>query len=187
MNRFPRLLFLTALIGTNGFAAVAHAQKTYALGLAGGVAIPVGKLGDIVNNGYNATIALAIGEGDSPIGVRLDGLYNHFTSNEAVTAPGTTSSATKLRIVAGILNLIYTPTGATAKPYIVAGAGVYNTRLEETAAKAKNYLGFNGGVGVTFGVGSFAGFIETRYHSVSRKDADGGVIQFIPVTLGVMF
>jgi hypothetical protein len=184
MNRLSRSLLLITLIGGASLPGTASAQKTYALGVAGGVAIPVGKLGDVVNSGYNATIALAIGEGESPIGVRLDGLYNHFNSQPDVLAPGAT---TKLRIVAGILNLIYTPAGATAKPYIVVGAGLYNTRFEGSDAKAKNNLGYNGGVGITFGISSFAGFIETRYHSISRKAADGGVIQFIPITLGVMF
>jgi len=32
-----------------------------------------------------------------------------------------------------------------------------------------------------------AAFIESRYHSISRSAAKGGVFQFVPITVGFMF
>jgi len=54
-------------------------------------------------------------------------------------------------------------------------------------AKSQNDFGFNAGLGATFGVGPIAMFFESRYHSISRNAAKGGVIQFVPITLGLMF
>jgi hypothetical protein len=48
-------------------------------------------------------------------------------------------------------------------------------------------LGFNAGLGVTFGIGPAAAFLESRYHTISRKDAKGGAIQFVPITVGLLF
>jgi hypothetical protein len=160
------------------------AQKTYALGIAGGVALPAGRFGDAMSSGYNGTAVLAVGSPDLPIGIRFDGMYNHFSRKDAASQPAVAPSA---RIVSGVVNLIYTFPGTVAKAYVVAGAGYYNTKTQITGAKADNNIGFNGGVGATFGFGPVATFIETRYHSISRSAAKGGVIQFIPVTLGVLF
>ena len=35
--------------------------------------------------------------------------------------------------------------------------------------------------------GPFAMFLEARYHSVSRSASKGGVYQFVPITLGLLF
>jgi len=66
---FSYTLFCSLLIGSSG----ALGQKSYALGIAGGAVIPVGRLGDTQKTGYNATATLAIGVSDLPIGVRFDG------------------------------------------------------------------------------------------------------------------
>ena len=45
------------------------AQKTYAVGLGGGTAIPVGKLDVAQKAGYNGIVMLAMGVADLPFGV----------------------------------------------------------------------------------------------------------------------
>jgi hypothetical protein len=119
-----------------------------------------------------------------PIGVRFDGIYDHFSQKTGVPqaiAPG------NARIIGGILDLLYTFPGTTAKSYVIAGAGYYNTKAQSIGAKADNNIGFNGGLGATFGFGPVATFVETRYHSISRKAAKGGVVQFVPITIGLLF
>jgi hypothetical protein len=159
-------------------------QKTYALGAGGGAAIPVGKLSDVQSAGYNGIIVLAIGVPEFPIGVRFDGIYNKFSSR---TAPVGSPSASDLRILAALGNLIFAFPGSSAKPYLIVGGGLYNTKADIAGEKSQNSFGFDAGLGATFGLGPFAAFLESRYHSISRSAAKGGVIQFVPITIGLLF
>lgn len=186
MNRLRRAAlgsaFLTAVL-----AGTASGQKTYALGLGGGATIPVAKLADVQKAGYNGLASLAIGVAELPLGVRFDAIYNTMLKRtDAVPPPGGTAS-TDLRVIGGLANLIFAFPGTNAKAYILAGAGLYNSKLDASGAKAQNNLGFNAGAGTTFGSGPFSIFIESRYHSVSRSAAKGGVYQFVPITLGILF
>lgn len=165
-------------------SANASAQKSYAIGLGGGAAIPVGKLGDVQATGYNALVTLAIGVSDLPFGVRFDGMYNNLSDTKS---PPTGVTSTNLRVGAAIGNLIFAFPGTAAKAYILAGAGYYSSKADLPGAKAEGDWGFNGGFGATFGFGPVATFFETRYHSVSRSESKGGVYQFIPITFGIMF
>jgi hypothetical protein len=181
------LLWWSALLALSVLAvrpAPAFAQKSYAIGVGGGAAIPVGKLADVQKTGYNAIVMLAIGVSDLPFGVRFDGMYNSLSETKS---PPTGVTSANLRVSAGIVNLVFAFPGTTAKAYVLAGGGYYNAKADLPGAKSQGDWGFNGGFGATFGFGPFATFFETRYHSVSRKQSEGGVYQFIPVTIGFMF
>ena len=183
MKRFPQLLAVSALASIV-FTGQANGQKTYALGIGGGAAIPVGKLSSTQTTGFNGIVALALGVAELPIGVRVDGIYNNF-SRKSITSPPTNTYGFR---IAGILgNLIYAFPGTTAKTYIVTGGGWYNTKFDIAGTKAENHWGLNAGAGVTFAVGPVASFLESRYHFISREPTKGGVIHFVPITLGVMF
>jgi hypothetical protein len=183
MKRFVRTSVLL-LLSSMAFSPPALGQKTYALGVGGGGAIPVGKLSDTQSMGYNGLVVLAIGVADLPIGVRFDGVYNKFQYR---TAPVGSPSASDLHVAAALGNLIFAFSGTSAKPYVVVGGGLYNTKGDIPGAKSQNNLGFNAGLGATFGFGPMAAFLESRYHTISRKDAKGGVIQFVPITVGLLF
>jgi hypothetical protein len=162
----------------------APAQKSYALGVGGGAAIPVGKLSKAQSTGYNGIVALAIGVAELPIGVRFDGIYNNFLHPSTPVAGSSTSD---LRVIGALGNLIFAFAGTSAKSYVIVGGGLYNTKLDVVGEKSENYFGVNAGLGATFGLGPFAAFVESRYHSIARKAAKGGVIQFVPITVGLMF
>jgi Outer membrane protein beta-barrel domain len=180
-----RAIGIAALI-TLILARPAHGQKMYALGVGGGAAIPVGKLSDIQSTGYNAILSLAIGVAELPIGLRFDGIYNNLSRKKVLPA-GSVVSSYDLRVMGVLGNLIYAFPGTSTKPYIIFGGGLYNTKSNVAGAKSQNKFGFNAGLGATFGVGPFATFLESRYHSISRSAANGGVMQFVPITVGLMF
>jgi opacity protein-like surface antigen len=163
--------------------SAAFAQKSYTIALGGGAAIPVGKLADVQKTGVSGLAALAIGVADLPLGVRFDGIYNNLPAD---TQSGTTVNS-DFRVMGVLANLIFAFSGTTAKPYIIVGGGLYNSKADSTGAKSHNNFGFNAGLGATFGVGPLAIFLESRYHSVSRNEANGGVFQFVPITAGLMF
>jgi hypothetical protein len=161
----------------------AAAQKTYALGLGGGAAIPVGTLGDTQKAGFNGIAVLALGGADLPIGIRIDAIYNSFPRD---TQSGATPSH-GFRIAGALGNLVYAFPGTNAKTYLIAGGGVYSTKSDVAGAKAENHGGLNGGAGMTFRFGPIASFLESRYHFISRKPDKGGVIHFVPITFGFLF
>ena len=184
-----KLYFRAITIAVLTLLSASHSalgQKTFALGIGGGATIPVGKLSDTQNTGYNAIVLVAIGVAELPIGVRFDGIYNNLLNNELLS-PGGGASSSDLRVTGGLGNLIFAFPGTSAKPYVIVGGGLYNTKADVPGAKAANSFGFNAGLGATFGIGPFAAFLESRYHTISRKAAEGGVIQFVPITVGLLF
>jgi len=162
-------------------------QKTYALGIGGGAAIPVGKLSDTQVTGFNGIIALALGAPDLPIGVRFDGIYNNFSRKNVTSSQAGATNTYSFRVAGILTNAVFAFPGTSVKSYIVAGGGWYNTKFDVAGSKSENHLGLNAGAGLTFGLGPIASFIESRYHFISREPAKGGVIHFVPITFGLMF
>ncbi len=185
MNRISQLLVM-AFIGVITISAQSAAQKSYALGIGGGPAIPVGKMSDTQKTGVNGLLSLALGVAELPIGIRIDGIYNALPRSEG-TLPAGSPGTSNLRILGVLGNAVYAFSGTSAKIYLIAGGGLYNTRFDLDGAKSENHLGLNAGAGMTFGFGPITSFIESRYHFISRQPAQGGVLHFVPITFGFMF
>jgi hypothetical protein len=187
MRRLPHIIAVSVLASV-AISTQAASQKTYALGIGGGASIPVGTLSTTQVTGFNGIVALALGVAELPVGVRLDGIYNTFGHRNAGSTAQSGSTPTYSFRIAGLLaNLIYAFPGTSAKTYIITGGGLYNTKLDLSGSNSENHFGLNAGLGVTFGLGPIASFVESRYHFISREPAKGGVIHFVPITLGLMF
>jgi hypothetical protein len=180
----PQLLLVVAFLS---LAPGAKAQKSYAVGFAGGAAIPTGQFSDGQSTGYGGTAFIALGVPDLPFGVRFDGIYSDFSGRTVTPAGGVSTTNPRVRVMGLLGNLIYSFPGTSAKPYLVTGGGIYNTKADVADARSENDFGYNAGFGATFGVGRLAAFVEVRYHGISREAAKGGNIQFVPITLGIMF
>lgn len=181
-----RPILLTSVLLLSITPVALPAQKGYAIGVGGGAAIPVGKLGDTQKTGYSALVALAVGSPDLPIGLRFDGIYNSLTRSTDVN-PASSAQVGDFRVAGALVNLVYAFPGTYAKPYIITGGGWYGSKADTSGAKSQSNFGFNAGLGTTFGFGPAAAFIEARYHTISRSVAKGGVFQFVPITVGLMF
>ena len=185
MKRISQLLTI-AFLGVITLSAQSAAQKSYAVGIGGGAAIPVGTMKDTHKTGVNGLVSLALGVAELPIGIRIDGIYNNLPRSEG-TLPVGSSGTSSLRILGVLGNAVYAFSGTSVKTYLIAGGGLYNTRLDVQGTKSENHLGLNAGAGMTFGFGPIASFIEARYHFISRQQAQGGVLHFVPITFGFMF
>ncbi len=163
-------------------ASQVSAQKSYAVGISGGATIPTGKFNDTYSTGYAITAFIALGVPDLPIGVRFDGIYNQFSGRTVASVVNP-----DLRLLGILGNLLYTFPSTTAKPYLLAGGGFYNSKVDSPDAKSRNDFGFSAGLGATFGLGPIAAVIEAQYHGVSRDTNAGGTIHFVPITIGIMF
>jgi hypothetical protein len=183
MSKFFPVLGIS-LFAVLAFPDTALCQRSLALALGGGAAIPVGRLSDAQRTGYHGIAAVAMGVAGLPLGVRLDGIYDTFRSR---AAPVGGPSSPELRIIGALGNLIFAFPGTSAKPYLLVGGGLYNAKSDVPGAKSGNHFGFSAGFGATFGIGPLATFVESRYHTISRKADEGGVMQFVPITVGLMF
>ena len=174
---------IAAIIGLT-LAPSARAQSSLHLGLAGGAAIPVGKLDGNYSTGAAGLATLSIGPRESPLGMRIDYGYAGFNGKTAAGA-----RVPDIHISSLSANLVVAFRVGYVKPYLVGGAGWYPLRLAG-AAKRENDFGANGGAGVAFPIPytSIGAFIEARYHDVNRSATTPYTsIHYIPVTFGVMF
>ena len=156
------------------------------LGIAGGLSMPQGDLGDFVSAGYNLTGVLGFQAPMVPVGLRFDLGYNGFGEKD--------DSGVKLNVLSGTLNGVFNLGMApTVSPYLIGGVGFYRAKADVDGADegdATTDLGLNGGLGLRFNLSGFSTFAEARYHMVMSKDDDvegDSNDSFIPITFGIMF
>ena len=178
-----RSLYLAiATIALVAAPRVSHAQlgalKPFQLGIAGGAAQPMSDLSNTSKIGYNGTVALAINLPIIPVGLRVDGAYNQFAAKAAGGA--------KLHVMSATGNLVWGLPIPGVSPYLIGGAGLYlpQASLAGTTSPTEHYFGWNAGAGINLPLSGFKAFVEARYNRIS---ANGGTMEFVPVTFGIMF
>ena len=146
------------------------AQRPVTLTLAGGGALPTGRLGDAADPGWHALAGMQVSSLMQPIGIRLEGTYNRF---------GADDNAAETTITSATLNFSYRLplTNSALSPYVIAGWGAHWLDCAGEACDADLRYGWNAGLGTKFNLG-FRGFLETRFHGVTGK------VRYVPVTLG---
>ena len=165
-------------------AVPAHAQRRTSVGFAAGASIPVGDLGDATSTGFHVLGTLAVsGSASAPIGFRVDGMYNSLSGK---------SSGPDVNVWTVNGNLVFAlPGGTMATPYLIGGAGWYNTKTDESGAQANNNFGLNGGIGARFALSGFSTFAEVRFHNIfGPKDeitGDRPSLRIVPLTFGILF
>jgi opacity protein-like surface antigen len=180
-------LFLAATVlsvaALSATTASAQSSKAVSIGISGGAAIPVGDLGDVYSTGYNGTLSLMFRSFGSPIGLRVDGMYNKMSPKD--DAPVNFDVVDGVVITSANANLVYNLPGTGMTPYLIGGAGIYNLKLDLEGSNdpdSQNKFGVNGGIGASFPLSGFNAFIEARYHHVF---SDNNATQFIPVVFGI--
>ncbi|MGH7605036.1 MAG: outer membrane protein [Gemmatimonadaceae bacterium] len=177
MKRFN---FAAALVGISlvGLPLQARAQlstvvKPVQFGVAAGAAIPMSDFSDAFSTGYNGTITLGLNPALIPLGIRIDGAYNHFDFK---------GGGASVHITSATGNLVYKFPSATVSPYAIGGVGLYN--LGGTGGGSENDFGWNIGGGISLPLSGFDAFVEARYNQVQTRDVS---TKFIPITFGIMF
>jgi hypothetical protein len=152
--------------------------KPFSIGIAGGAAQPMADLKTGTDLGFNGTVLMAINLPFIPVGLRVDGAYNQFAAKSATDA--------KLHIVSATGNLVVKLPSVGVSPYLIGGAGMYipAATAPGAASVSENHFGWNAGAGVNVPLGFLKGFVEARYNRVSL---DNSKMEFVPVTLGIMF
>ncbi|MEP6621337.1 MAG: outer membrane beta-barrel protein [bacterium] len=181
-----KLLTVAAFAALALPATSAHAQLGF--GVAAGPSAALSDFGKVVDAGYHVTGIATVSIPLAPIGFRLEGSFSEFNYKGAVSG----STDAKARIISGTANAVLSSPGILG-PYFIAGLGLYNASAQCTGCStSSNKVGFNGGGGFKFGLGSLAVFAEARYHYIpGASDATNGGVksstQFIPVSVGITF
>ena len=150
--------------------------KPFSIGVAGGVTQPMSDLSDAAKLGYNGTAALEIHLPFIPVGLRVDGAYNSF--GEKITGTG------KPHTISATGNIVFRLPSVGIAPYVIGGAGLYMVGTDAAGSSNQNHMGWNAGAGVNLPLTFVHAFVEARYNRVSL---DNSSMQFVPVTLGIMF
>lgn len=187
MKRTSLVLAAAAAVALFASTSSAQSAKAVSIGISAGAAIPVGDFGDFYTTGYNGTVSLGLRSVGSPIGLRIDGMYNKLSLKDdaIITIPGQ-GVVESASIMSANANLVYSLPGTGISPYLIGGGGIYSTKLNgdgfDTDAESK--FGVNGGIGASFPLSGFNAFIEARLHHIFT---DESATQFVPVTFGISF
>jgi opacity protein-like surface antigen len=178
---------LGAILALALVAPIAGAQSLNPIkfGVAGGITLPQGDLGDDeegagMGSGYNVQGMIGFQAPMVPVGLRVDVMYNSMKNDADVDYSNFSGTLN------GIFNLGMAP---MVSPYLIGGVGMYNQKFDVEGVDSKTSFGLNGGVGVRFSLSGFSTFAEARYHHVMSEDDEEGWsnAQFVPISFGIMF
>jgi hypothetical protein len=162
-------------------ADISAQERSFNPGLAGGVTFPVGDLADEVEVGFHVHGLIQSERlSNLPFGWRAELGYQSFAHDDET-----------VRHIVGRLNAIIPfASRPDARPYILAGAGLYNSKAETDhgdhthGGESENFAGINAGVGIRWNIAGLNTIVESRFHHVFD---DHHAQQFIPLTIGVLF
>lgn len=166
----------------------ASQRSGLSIGASAGLVVPTGDVGNWLNSGYDVNVNVGVRSAGSPLGLRLEGMYQELGYNDASGLSGATH-----RVVAGIANGTYDlSAGSSGNLYLIGGVGLYGTSDRDSYGSLDNQtytnLGVNGGVGYRFPLSGMDAFAEARYHYVTgTNSATGGSETLIPITFGISF
>jgi hypothetical protein len=137
-----------------------------------------------VSTGYDIAAHIGFKPALSPVGLRVEGMFNQFDLKG-------TGTDFKAKILAGTANLVIMSSAApgSMRPYFIGGAGVYNLKLSSSSLNASSdsetKFGLNGGAGLDLALSGINVFAEARYHHVFSKDDATGAnnTAFVPLVV----
>ncbi len=171
-----RKLLGCALVLFAGAALPAQAQVRFGVGA--GLLMPMGDYGTADKMGFTAGAGVVVPLGTAPVAVRIEGTFSS-TSHDGIGG--------KSKILGGMASLVYSFTGAgSVTPYVLGGLGYYSVKVDVTGLGSfdDSAIGFGGGGGLRFPMGSASLFAEARYMNISTT---GGSTTFMPIIVGVSF
>lgn len=183
MNGFWRFAAAVAVFVAVSVALMpaAPAAGQVSLSVAGGPSFPVGHLGDEFDLGYHiqASAGLSV---PLPVGLRVDAAWNRFPETGGA-----------FNSISGSVNGILGLGGIGFSPYLIAGLGIYNSRVShdddddpghDHGDESTTNLGANFGAGVRLPLPGLTLFLEARLHNLF---SEGEQTRFIPLSFGFSF
>ena len=186
-----RRIFTIAALAAAALLApgTAQAQNPMKIGISVGPSFPISDLKDFEDWGYNVAASIAAKPMMSPVGFRIEGMYQNLTGKNNVIVGGITADAPDHRTYAGTANVELAVPTMGVSPYLIGGVGYYGTKFDQSGEKTSNDFGWNLGGGLNFNLAGFSTFLEARFHQVQSKDSNTGTpnLRFVPVSFGLRF
>lgn len=182
-NFFAAALALGIFAASNADAqATSSASSGMQFGLSGGVAMPMGDLGDIASTGFAIGGHLGFNPASMPFGIRADVAFNRFSLDSDI-ADG------NVRAIGAMLNaIIKVPTQSSVAPYLVAGPGIYNAKLDVDGCgdecDGETKVALQGGAGLQFNLSGLTPNLEVKYVTIFTDEER---VSFLPITFGINF
>lgn len=184
MTRTLRVFGLAAALVLPGtLLAQGSSDRSFSLGVSGGLAMPIGDMGDSFDSGFDVTGHIYLRPAAlKSIGLRGDVGFDKFSAKDV--------SDVTFRSLSFVANAIVDlSSSSSAKPYLLGGVGLYNGKAEVkssfgSGSSSDSNLGIQAGGGLQFQLSGFSTFLEARYVNVF---SDGSSTQWIPITFGVKF
>lgn len=155
------------------------AQAQVRFGVGGGLLMPMSTYGDVDKAGFIGGVGVVVPIGTAPVSVRVEGTYSQ-TSHDGIDG--------KTKIIGGMASLVYSfQAGGSVTPYVLGGIGYYNGKVTVPSFsidESESKVGFGGGAGLRFPIGSASLFAEARYINI---DTSGDALTYIPIIVGVSF
>lgn len=170
-----RLMPTVGLVLALSSACALHAQSNVHFGVSGGVALPIGDLGNAANVGFDLGARVTVPLSSPSWGLRGDLNWNRFGGKAGVNSYSYLS-------IAG--NLVHREPGA--RLYEFFGPGVYNQKIDFTNGfnTSRTDLGLQGGVGLDLNASDLKTFVEFGLTSVFSSGSNS---VWFPVRFGIRF
>lgn len=179
MKRTVLAVMAAMVVGAGAAAAQAAAAATGGVrfGVGAGLLLPLSDYKTADKAGWIAGADVTYWLPSQPIGFRVEGAYSQTSEKTGVVAH-------KTKIFGGGADVVYAfgQAASQVRPYILAGVGVYNVKVDSSSTK----VGFGGGAGVAFkvGTGGTRIFAEGKY---TYLKVSGANLSFFPIRVGVRF
>ena len=155
MNRYVKSISIAALAL---FPSLAHAQassnpKQFSIGVSGGASFPTGDFSSGTNTGYSVAGHVYLLPPKLPnIGFRGDVAYDHWGFKGLAGSSIVDGSVHTLGVTGNIMLKVSSP-ASVFHPYLIAGAGGFNTKASagDFTSSGSTSFGLQGGVGFEFG------------------------------------
>ena len=187
-SSWTRLSLIGAATSVFVYSSAALGQtfrNPISFGVVAGASIPVGDFADFAETGWHAGGLLQWDTPAFPIGIRADAVYHRFgEKNENGGSPS---------LIVGTLNGVWSfpmTQPYAVRPYLIGGAGIYNSRCRPGAADgcdSETDFGLNGGGGIKVPLSGFTTVIEARYHIIFDSNGTVSNSTFIPISVGILF
>jgi hypothetical protein len=172
--------------------------------IGGGVTVPVSDARDAFKNGVNGTAAIVFHSAALPIALRAGFTFQRFDMKDIQFAGVTQDVSGNGKLMGGLLNASFEVPVGFIRPYVTAGAGIYNLKVtadnvptfpggdvigSTSQSESDTKWGINGGAGLKIGLGRVNAFVEGRVDNVytDKGMIDTKSIKTVPVTVGISF
>ena len=163
-------------------SAQSAASSPVRVGIGSGFTFPNGDVAAGSYGGINLFAFATITPHNWPVGFEIDGAYHWFSGKDRDT------EARVMSVTGGVMVPV---AGVLGEPYLLAGAGYYNTQGSTTGpVDAERDFGAYGGLGIKFTQKQLELRIEARVHEIfAEKGPDGRSRsrELIPITFGIVF